>query len=255
MSQYLSRSAWIVIASISVLILGLMIVSPNALWVLLSVPLILFLPGFILTMIFFPRTSFGIPERILLSIGLSIASVALIGLLLNLTPWGLQASTLWIALLLGLVTGGVALYLYRPAGWRDAIVFPQNLNFNTRQWVLMGLAALMTFMAFRIASTPAPQNGLEGYTLLSAQAANTPDAIHLGVRSEEFKQTKYQIKYQIDGNLQDGPMLELNPGETWEQVIPIPVDQLGGKSFTVLLYRLDNPTEVYRHVDWWPETR
>jgi uncharacterized membrane protein len=254
MSRQLSRSTWFVVAVITAVIIAMMVLYPNNLWSILSIPLVLFVPGFIVTMILFPWSRLSIPERLLLSIGLSIALVALGGLILNLTPWGLQPSSLWIAFVVGLVIGIAILFYARRTWWREGIAFPKNANFNARQWVLMALAALMAVMAFRVARTPAPQNGLEGYTLLSAQAAGTPNSIRLGVRSEEFKETKYQIKYQFNGKVHDGPMLDLNPGQTWEQVVSIPVEDLGGKSFTVLLYRLDKPTDVYRYVDWWPET-
>jgi hypothetical protein len=252
MKLQLSRPAWVAVGGAAILVLLLLIVSPNLLQIILSVPLVLFLPGFVLTLILFPRDSLGISERLALSVGLSIAFSALSGLVLNLTPWGLQASTLWVALLLSFGVEVAVLYFTRRSGWRSAISFPRNINFNTRQWIFMGLAALITIMAFQVARMPTSQKGLEGYTLLSAQAGSTTDTLRLDVRSEEFEQTKYQIKYQYNGSIHQGPTLELSPGQTWEQEVPIPVKDLAGKAFTVLLYRLDNPKDLYRHVDWWP---
>lgn len=249
----LHKSTWIAIAAIVSLLLIVMIVSPTVPRVLLSLSLVLFLPGLLITLLLFPGESLGIPERLLLSFGLSVAFVALGGLILNLTPWGLQASSLWIALLLSLAVGIAVLFYARRTGWR--VTIPNGINFNKRQWVLMVLAALMTILSIRIARTPAPQTGLEGYTLLSAQTADLPNTIRLGVKSEEFASAQYQIKYQYNGMTQEGPTLNLNPGQSWEQVVPIPVEKLGGKSFTILLYRLDRPTEVYRHVIWWPEAQ
>ena len=254
MKQQLSKSPWITIAFVGILGLILLIGDPKALQAILAVPLVLFVPGFVLTAILFPWKSLGVPERLVLSIGLSIAFVALSGLILNLTPWGLQARTLWIALLLSLAVGLAVLFLTRRSWWSNVSESRPHINFNTRQWVLMSLAALMTIAAFSVARTPASKAGLEGYTLLSAQAGEKADTIRLGVRSEEFKKSEYQIKYQYNGKIHEGPKLVLNPGETWEKVVSIPVDQLAGKAFTVLLYRLDNPNEVYRHVSWWPET-
>jgi uncharacterized membrane protein len=253
MKLQLSRNAWIAIAIVAILVLILLITSPNILQIILAVPVVLFLPGFALTLILFPRNSLSIPEGLVLSIGLSIAFTALSGLLLNLTPWGLQASTLWIALLLCIAVEMAVIFLIRPTGWRRAIVFPRNLNFNPRQWIFMSLATLITLTAIQMARTPAPQANLDGYTIFSAQAGATTNTIRLGVRSEEFQPTKYQIKYQSNISTREGPTLKLSPGETWEQVVPIPVDQLQGQPFTILLYRLDNPTDVYRRVEWWPE--
>lgn len=59
-------------------------------WVLGSI-LVLFLPGYALMQLLFPKAS-GMDslERLALDIGLSLALVPLIGLVLNYTPWGIR---------------------------------------------------------------------------------------------------------------------------------------------------------------------
>ena len=66
---------------------------------LLGLPLVLFLPGYSLLAALFPAKSDleGI-ERICLSFGLSIATVPLIGLGLNYTPWGIRLLPILISL-------------------------------------------------------------------------------------------------------------------------------------------------------------
>lgn len=66
---------------------------------LLGLPLVLFLPGYSLLAALFPAKSDleGI-ERICLSFGLSIATVPLIGLALNYTPWGIKLLPILISL-------------------------------------------------------------------------------------------------------------------------------------------------------------
>ena len=57
----------------------------------LSLPLILFLPGYALIAMLFPeKTGLEWLERIALSVGLSVAVVPLIGLVLNFTSWGIK---------------------------------------------------------------------------------------------------------------------------------------------------------------------
>lgn len=248
----LSGFAWMAIVGVTVLMVILMLVNPNALWIILSVPFVLFLPGFGMTFILFPGKSLGIPERLLLSVGLSVAFTALSGLILNWTPWGLQTKSLWIFLLLSLAVEIAAIYFFRRPSWKNGITLPADINFNMRQWVLMVLAAVVTIMAIRIARTPAPQQGLEGYTLLSIEAGDAPDTIRVGVESEEFQTTSYQIRYEFNGILRKGSTLQLKPGETWEITLRVPTDELAGTPFTVLLYRLNYPDDVYRRVVWWP---
>jgi uncharacterized membrane protein len=215
---------------------------------------VLFLPGFVLTLILFPRRSLSIAERLLLSLGLSVAFTALSGLLLNLTPGGLQTRTLWIVLLVSIALEILVIFFARRTWWTDAAAFPAGFNFNTRQWVLMALAALLAVMAIRVARTPTPQQGLNGYTMLWIQTADTPNAVHVSVKSDEFDTTRYQVKYQFNGTVREGSIFKLQPGETWERIVPIPTGVSAGNSLTVLLYRLDSPDTVYRRVIWWPNS-
>lgn len=249
MKEKLSRFTWIAIASISLLVVGLMVASLQNLWGILSVPLLFFLPGFVLTMILFSSNTLGIAERLLLSLGLSVALTALSGLLL------FQVGTMWAAILLISAIFIAVIYFLRHRSSGDVIPLPVGVNLNARQLALMAVAALMTIAAVRIARTPTPQQGLEGYTLLWVQAGDSPATIRVGVESEEFETTSYQVNYVINGRVRGGPTIRLKPGETWERVVQVPIDTLKGSSFTVLLYRLDNPAEVYRHVVWWPESQ
>src|SRR5438105_797407 len=70
--------------------------------IVLALPLVFILPGYALTEVLFRKRSLGAPERLLFSIGLSLAIAILSGLILNLLPGGLQAIS-W-ALWLGLFT-------------------------------------------------------------------------------------------------------------------------------------------------------
>lgn len=59
-------------------------------WLLGSI-LVLFLPGYALLQLLFPKPSeMDSLERFALDVGLSLALVPLIGLLLNYTPWGIR---------------------------------------------------------------------------------------------------------------------------------------------------------------------
>jgi len=64
---------------------------------------VLFLPGYSVTKALFPTKEWDLIERTALSIGLSLALVALIGLLLHYTPWGI-ATTPATLCLLGITT-------------------------------------------------------------------------------------------------------------------------------------------------------
>lgn len=87
----------------------------ESLRVILGLPALLFIPGYILIFALFPTTYDGkgidIIERIALSFGLSIAVVPLLGLGLNYTPWGIRLIPILTALIAFIsIIGLVALF-------------------------------------------------------------------------------------------------------------------------------------------------
>jgi uncharacterized membrane protein len=239
--------------SIAVLMLFLALTVPNTLRIILILPFVLVLPGFALTVLLFNREYLGIAERLLLSIGLSVSLWALIAVLLNWTPWGLQRLTLWTAILVLVVPAAAVILISRRRHWVGAITLPAGPLFTTRQWFLMSLAALVTVVAIYVARAPVQQQGFEGYTTFWIQPSRTPDLLSVGVNNDEFETTKYQIRFELNGTLRDGPILELQPGETWEGALQLPADLPANKPVIIYLYRLDRPDEAYRHAVWWPE--
>jgi len=67
--------------------------------IVLALPVVLFIPGYCLIAALFPKEGdLGLIERIMLSIGVSIAVVPLIGLGLNFTQWGIRLDPIVISL-------------------------------------------------------------------------------------------------------------------------------------------------------------
>lgn len=67
------------------------VVNQTPLRVAFGLPMVLFVPGYVLIAALFPRNDdLDWIERVALSFGLSIAVVPLIGLVLNYTPWGIR---------------------------------------------------------------------------------------------------------------------------------------------------------------------
>jgi uncharacterized membrane protein len=83
-----------------------------------GLPLLLFIPGYILIFALFPtkKTEKGIDiiERIALSFGLSIAVVPIIGLMLNYSPWGIRLQPILILLFIFIIgVGSIAIYRWK----------------------------------------------------------------------------------------------------------------------------------------------
>jgi uncharacterized membrane protein len=73
----------------------------NPIRIILSIPLIIFIPGYLLVYALFPEKtekSFDVVDRIALGIGISIAIVPLIGIILNYSPWGITLQPLILSL-------------------------------------------------------------------------------------------------------------------------------------------------------------
>jgi uncharacterized membrane protein len=87
----------------------------NALRIIIALPMILFIPGYLTVFALFPskKTDKGIDdiERIALSFGLSIVIVPLIGLTLNYTIWGIKLLPIVFSLeLIIFIVGIIAIY-------------------------------------------------------------------------------------------------------------------------------------------------
>lgn len=83
--------------------------------IILGLPFILFIPGYILIFALFPtRKTDGeidIIERIALSFGLSLVIVALIGFGLNYTPWGIRLESILLSIFVFVISvGTIAIY-------------------------------------------------------------------------------------------------------------------------------------------------
>jgi uncharacterized membrane protein len=79
----------IVLSAITVVVV-LLLPDGNILRIVLGIPFLLFLPGYSLVSLLWPKMKdIGSVERIGLSFGLSIAVIVIIGLLLNYSPWKL----------------------------------------------------------------------------------------------------------------------------------------------------------------------
>ena len=98
--------AWTALALLSVY---LPVVNQTPLRVVFGLPLVLFVPGYVLIAALFPRDDdLDWLERAALSFGLSIAVVPLIGLFLNYTPWGIRLDPVLVSLSLFVIAMAVA---------------------------------------------------------------------------------------------------------------------------------------------------
>jgi uncharacterized membrane protein len=217
-----------------------------------ALPLVLFLPGYAISVAIFPRRFFGVVERLLLSLGLSLIGVALAGLALYWITVSLQAGT-WAIVLSGITVCASAIAWWRRKRTHSIAALPLKPHFNLslRDSLLLSLAILVVAAAIGLARMPTPPRGVSGYTLvwmIPAGDGNIND-YRLGVSSMEFSSVSYRLQVLLDGQvIREWPELRLASGESWETSVELQSNQAGAGSVEAMLYRLDNPDVVYRHV-------
>jgi hypothetical protein len=226
--------------------------------IVFGLPLVLVWPGYALTTALFPSRELSFSERLLFITGLSLASVIVIGLGLNYTPWGIQANT-W-ALSLGAVTwlGSLIAFIRRP----DLVVLVQRdktmpkLDPNLGQSLLAGLAMLIVVGTVVFAQNEAENIATKEVVQLwiLPGGATTPGSVRVGVSSSGPHINRFILTIHRDGyKIKNWPLLELAPGERWETQLVLPLDLLGSGPIEVWLYRSDAPNVIYRRVAFWPE--
>lgn len=221
-------------------------------------PLLLLLPGYATITAIFPQRALDAVERLLFSIGISVGLLIVSGLVLHCLPTGLQrwvwavgpVSFILLISAFTLITKS-SLPTLRQRLW--VWPGPTSPPFGRYHAFLIGLAMVIVAAAISLARTPAPQQGLEGYTMLWISPGGAgAGAVRLGVRNMEFTTVQYQLHFEADDRVfAIGPVLTLKPGETWERQVLLPAEFPHPQSLTISLYRLDVASEPYRRVIWW----
>ncbi len=259
------------------LIIVIAFVSSNVLCIILGLPLMLFFPGYTLTVALFPqKNDLNIVERMALSLGLSIAVSLLIGLVLNYTPWGIGLYPIVVSLVLFIfIASAIAWYRRRRLTTEEG--FSIRLNTDFLRWRATGrlnkvLAIVLAALVLGVAGTLAyvivtPKDGekfTEFYVLgLDGKAENYPRELIVGeegkvilgiVNHEHEDNLVYRVEITIDGEVNDtiGP-LTLPDEEKWQSEVSFTPYEVGdNQKVEFVLYKQgeDKPyRSLYLRVD------
>jgi uncharacterized membrane protein len=235
----------VALAAFSVLLAALPVGAVPA-RVALGALLVLVLPGYALSAALFGPAALSRSERILLSIGLSLALAVFAGLLLNLTPVGLTPLS-WAVLLFAIVVGGCAVAWRRlmisPAPDPKPFVMPSVMG---PQLALFGVAVVVAVIAMWVAQLPVPQQPEQGYTFLWGLPQEDPERFRLGVQNMEAAPTDYTLRVQMGERTLHEYTLELQRSQVWEGYVQVPVT--GDEDVNALLFRGDGLDAPYRQV-------
>lgn len=238
----------------------------NTLRIVLGLPFLLFLPGYTLIAALFTKKA-GIDgiERVILSFGTSIVAVALIGFLLNYTPWGIKVDSILYSLMSFIFITSVVAWLRRKRlprserfGIRFGIMVP---GLGGGAWdkalsIILGLTILgaLGTLGYVITNPKvgerftefyilAPDGKIAGYPkeLLVGEEAK----VIVGVINREHERVSYRIEVRMDERKgsEIGPLV-LEHDEEWEGQVSFVPDIAGDNQkleFTLYKNGQDEP--------------
>lgn len=185
--------------------------------IIIGLPFLFFIPGYILIFIFFPLktdcNSINTLERIGLSFGFSIALVSLLGLLLNFTPWGIQLiSVLFSLFFLVESLGVIALYRWKTTSSEKRFSICLDISqFKSGSkiekiltiFILLSMILALSSIVYIIVQPKMGETFTEFYLLTpDGDATNYPQDIAikqnisllLGLINHEYKMMNYTIE-------------------------------------------------------------
>lgn len=212
---------------------------------LLVLPLALFLPGYALSRAIFRRGAPPLAERIVLTLSLSLVTIALVSLFLYTASVGLTVRS-WAVALAIVTAGGTLAAAAQPLpasdGFAPTMRGPASRALRPVPIVIVLIAAAVLAGAVVLARTPLSSPSARGYTALWLTRVHGSGTLVLGVRSEERRRTRYVLRLTLPGWIRKRH-LALAPGQTWQERLRIP----SARRATASLYRAGRPG-VYRSV-------
>jgi hypothetical protein len=215
--------------------------------------LVLFLPGYALAAAIYPPRTLSAADRAAMVIAFGIATTVLMGIGLDLTPFGIVSR--------GYVGGlGAVALVSSVAAWARTGSAPASrqsarIRFRGRQVLLLALAVLVAAgavtMSRRDAETRSQQTAFTGLWMVQASDSSSRVRIRVGVNSHEKAVTRFRLKVVQGGRVvHTWNSIELPPGGSWS------ADFGAGRRAEVVradLYRIGfGNSAPYRTVHVWP---
>jgi uncharacterized membrane protein len=257
--------------------------------IVLGLVFILLFPGYVLTAALFPEDpDLDWIERIALSVGLSISLVALIGLALNFSPWGVFLEPILASLLL-LTYGVGAIAWWRRAGLIPAQRLSLTIDIGASNWsassrpdkiAIVAVAASLVFAAgtvVYVAVTPRPAERFTEFYILNATGVaggypknltvNETAKVNLTVHNVEYTDVAYVIRvyratmeafFNASANRTQYRELsraevrnfsfDLFNGDYWNRTYSISMSNPGIYRLYFNLYKIPETRAIYRYV-------
>lgn len=262
-------SDFLIIIVLAVLLIIIIPLFPsNVLRIIIGLPFVLLFPGYALMAALFPKRG-GVSgiARVTLCFGLSVAVTALVGLILNYTPWGISLYPILLSLTVFiLVTSAIAYYRrcklpveerfivsFRIAlpRWADLSKLDKGLSIV----LAVSILAVIGTAGYAIAAPRMGEQFTEFYVLgLGGEVEDYPGelvvgeeaTVTLGIVNHDGGEINYYVELTIDGvkNGEVGPLV-LADEDKWEEEVSFAPQKAGDdQKVEFLLYR-DGESEPY----------
>jgi hypothetical protein len=243
MSRRYRSIAWAAVAtvvSLAIAVIGLGTdLLGNVLAAIAGVALLL-APGILLGITRRPSRSIRTLDLVLASTALSLSSVVIGGLLLDLLPGGLGRTT-WLGLVVVLLLATA--FLARTD--RAPLRLPRVAGPSSGQWVLTIAAIGLVIAALAVARAGVRQPS-EPYSALWVVPA-AAGQVTIGLDNHEAAPTTYRVDVTADGQVAASfGSITLGTGARWTTTIAAP--KPGESRLEVRLYLVASPGVVYRRV-------
>lgn len=265
---------WIVITFIFVIV---PILSDSIIRTILVLPLILFIPGYLLIVALFPmKDDLENIERIALSFGLSIAVVPLLGLILNFS-FGIRLIPILITLCLySIILIFIANYrrkqlpedsIFKVSLYKiyEIIKTVANLQ-NGSDKILTGILVLNIIMAlgalvFVITIPKIGERFTEFYILGDNGKADNYSTnlksdvssnVIVGIVNHEYSSVNYKLQIDLDKDMLRSEEVILEHNETWERHVTfLPIKKGTNLKLEFILFKENNFSSPYRKLHLW----
>lgn len=230
--------------------------------VVLALPMVFFVPGYMLIEILAHKRGLSVIYRLTLSLGLSLALDILGGFLLNMLPIGLRTQS-WVVLLscLTLVFALTLVYLRKDsvqvvvqADRRYLSYAPRSMiRFSLRATTVLSLAFALVVLSLFYATRGVAEQPHPSFTqlwLLPPSQEGKNCTVRIGIRSFENASVHYHAIMIVNSvQTTSWPAIALAPDELWERSVVVPYTPAKSVLVELRLYRDDKPTSVYRKVN------
>jgi len=231
--------------------------------IVLGIPFVLFCPGYVLLLALFPgKHSMSSVERIALSFALSLATVPLIGLLLNYSPWGIRMESILSSLASFIFIMSIIAWLRQN---QVAVEERFELHLALAGWgtslrgrvlsifLVLAILGALGAVGYALAIPKGGQRFTEFYLMGAGDKAAYPQELRVGEKAtvavsivnHEGETVAYRLEVIVNGvkESERGPIALDNDGE-WRQEVSFAPQVPARQKVEFILYR-DGQDEPY----------